>query len=139
MLAEQVRGILIENLALAVGERNSHADHHEYAGCLSGRRIVGERRCRGGEHGAAQSRIRGVTAVVENAVVSARRKLADHGSSKHLLDAVAERLILERRDGDGPDVLRKLHDMTGGVITASHTEEDEEEAEPKQARRTRRH
>ena len=72
--------------------------------------------------------------------MSARREFAHDGGGQHLLDAVGERLVLEGRDGDGLDVLGKLHRVTGGVITASGVEQNEREyRQRKQARRTHLH
>ncbi len=98
-----------------------------HAGSTPGRRVIGERRSRGGKHGAAQSGVGGFTGIVEDAVVSAGGKLAHDGGRQHLLDAVGKRLVLEGGDGDGLDVLGKLHCVARGVVAASRQQERQQQ------------
>src|SRR5579863_778290 len=121
LLAKHVRRIHVKHLALAiVSQRGSHAHHDQDARRLSRGRVVGERRGRSGEHGTAQSGLRGLGRItIENVVVRPRGELAHDGRGQHLIDAISVGLVPEGRNGDGLDVSGKFYRVSSRLIIAS--------------------
>src|ERR1022692_3553638 len=70
LLLEKIK---VDPLTLAVGERHSHAHHHQNAGGLSGRGVVSKRRGRGGEHVSFYYGIGGLAGLIPNLIVRAPR------------------------------------------------------------------
>src|SRR5208283_2545648 len=112
-------GILVENLAGTVGERDFHADHNENTGRTAGGGVVGERGSGGRENGSIQGGVGILGGIVEDAVLGAGGEFAHHRSGQHLLDAIGRSLVFECRNGDGLYVLWELPRVSSSVVAAT--------------------